>query len=247
MGWEAAGDLVLKLDEAYDTATVKIPRYELVLNRTWLLHWTLFIVFKSDSPAVARKMMDFFLQEKSLQIISVGCTHLLRYVAALLILHKNLQESRAQELLGKIRQDCHWYSDPITKFLEALFFDVDFDSAQELLGEIGPVLDHDYFLQDIKEEFREHCRLLIFETYCRIHQSINLNMIAEKLQMSRDEAEVWIVKLIQQAKLDAKIDSETHRVVMTRQPPSVYQKVLDRTKSVGVRTQVLNMNVQRRI
>ena len=37
----------MKLDEAYDSTNLKISRYEVVLNRAWLLHWTLFIVFKS--------------------------------------------------------------------------------------------------------------------------------------------------------------------------------------------------------
>ena len=37
-------------------------------------------------------------------------------------------------------------------------------------------------------------------TYCR--------MLAEKLDMSPDDAERWIVNLIRNARLDAKIDSE---------------------------------------
>lgn len=244
--WEGAGDLVLKLDEAYDSANLKISRYELVLNRSWLLHWTLFIVFKADNIVVQKKLMDWFLQDKSLQIISISATHLLRYVAALLILHKSLQDHRASELLNKIRQDSYWFSDPITQFLEALYFDIDFDAAQEHLNACDQVLEADYFLSDLKKEFKEHCRELIFETYCRIHQHINLHMIAEKLDMTPQEAEIWIVKLIQQAKLDAKIDSETNRVLMARQAPNVYHQVLEKTKNVAFRTQLLNANIEKR-
>jgi translation initiation factor 3 subunit E len=243
--WEGAGELVLKLDEAYDSANLKIARYEVVLNRAWLLHWTLFIVFKADNPTVQKKLMEWFLQDKSLQTISIACTHLLRYVAALLILHKQLQDSRASELLNKIRQDRYWFSDPITQFLEALYFDIDFDAAQEQLNVCCKVLEADYFLSDLQQEFKDHCRELIFETYCRIHQHINLSMIAEKLGMGEDEAEIWIVKLIQQAKLDAKIDSETNRVLMARQAPNIYQQVLDRTKNVAFRTQLLNVKIEK--
>jgi len=244
--WEGAGDLVLKLDEAYESTNLKIARYELVLNRAWLLHWTLFIVFKADNPSVQRKLMDWFLCDKSLQIISISATHLLRYVAALLILHKQLQDHRASELLNKIRQDNYWYSDPITKFLEALYFDIDFDAAQEYSTACDQVLEGDYFLSDLRKEFKDAGRRLIFETYCRIHQHINLSMIAEKLDMTQSDAEIWIVKLIQQAKLDAKIDSETNRVLMARQAPNVYQQVLDRTKNVAFRTQLLNANIEKR-
>jgi translation initiation factor 3 subunit E len=244
--WEGAGELVLKLDEAYDSTNLKITRHEVVLNRAWLLHWTLFIVFKADQPAVQKKLMDWFLQDKSLQIISIACTHLLRYVAALLILHKQLQDHRSSELLNKIRQDRFWFSDPITQFLESLYFDIDFDAAQEYLNVCDSVLEADYFLSDLQKEFKDHSRELIFETYCRIHQHINLSMIAEKLGMGQDEAEIWIVKLIQQAKLDATIDSETNRVLMARQAPNVYQQVLDRTKNVAFRTQLLNVSIEKR-
>ena len=48
-----------------------------------LLHWTLFIVFKADNPSVQRKLMDWFLCDKSLQIISISATHLLRCAARL--------------------------------------------------------------------------------------------------------------------------------------------------------------------
>ena len=45
------------------------------------------------------------------------------------------------------------------------------------------VLEDDFFLSALKEEFVENARLFIFETYCRIHQCINLQMLAGKLNM----------------------------------------------------------------
>jgi len=253
--WCEATDIILKLDEAYDSASLKVTKYEVVLNRAWLLHWALIVIFKAQVEDDKKhlleesqwKLTEFFLQDKSLQIISIGCTHLYRYVAALLLLNKSLQDSRASELLNKIRQDRYWFSDPLTRLLEALYFDIDFDAAQEFLKEVGGLLPYDYFLADKEDEVKERCRQLIFETYCRIHRHINLSMIAEKLQMSETDAEIWIVRLIQQAKLDAKIDSETNRVVMTRQAPNIYQQVLDRTKNVALRSQLLNHNLDKRV
>ncbi len=46
---------------------------------------------------------------------------------------------------------------------------------------------------------------MIFETFCRIHQCISISMLAEKLNMTPEEAERWIVNLIRNAKLDAKV------------------------------------------
>merc|ERR1719316_877884 len=108
------------------------------------------------------------------------------------------------------------------------------------------VFEGDYFLSPKWEDFEENARLLIFETYCRVHQCINIEMIATKLNMEAEEAELWIVKLIQSAKLDARIDSEKSRVVMSKAPPSVYQQVIERTKNLSFRSTMLLSNLEKR-
>jgi len=58
-------------------------------------------------------------------------------------------------------------------------------------------------------------------------------MLADKLAMQdKEEAELWIVNLIRNAKLDAKIDSATGKVIMGTKSSSVYEQVLDKTKSL---------------
>lgn len=59
------------------------------------------------------------------------------------------------------------------------------------------------------------CRLFIFETYCRIHQCIDLKMLSQKLNMDEEAAEKWIVNLIRNARLNAKIDSQVGGNVST--------------------------------
>ena len=59
----------------------------------------------------------------------------------------------------------------------------------------------------------------------RIHQCISINMLAQKLNMSEDEAEKWVVNMIRNARLDAKIDSEKGHVVMGTLGTSPYQQV----------------------
>ncbi len=44
---------------------------------------------------------------------------------------------------------------------------------------------NDFFLVSCRDEFIENARLFIFETYCRIHQVIDISMLAEKLNMVR--------------------------------------------------------------
>lgn len=72
-------------------------------------------------------------------------------------------------------------------------------------------------------------------------------MLAEKLNMSPDDAERWIVNLIRNAGLDAKIDSKFGHVVMGTQAVSQYQQLIEKTKAMAIRSQVLIMNIEKKL
>lgn len=239
--FDDAAENLATLNEFLDNT--KMSKREVLLQRTWLLHWSLFAIFRSEN--VPAKALDIFLHEKSLSVISLSCPHLFRYVAACLILHRRLRLA-LKDTVWIIHLESCAYSDPITRFLVALYTDLDFDGAQLELQECRRVCKADFFLAHHWEEFEENARLLIFETYCRIHQCINIEMIASKLNMTPTEAELWIVKLIQSAKLDARIDSEKSRVVMSKAPPSVYQQVIEKTKNLSFRSTMLLSNLEKR-
>lgn len=57
--------------------------------------------------------------------------------------------------------------------------------------------------------------------------------------MSQDDGEKWIVNLIRDTRVDAKIDYKEGTVVMNHPPQSVYQQVIEKTKGAFFRTQVL--------
>eukprot|EP00931_Biecheleriopsis_adriatica_P113380 TRINITY_DN8839_c0_g1_i1.p1 TRINITY_DN8839_c0_g1~~TRINITY_DN8839_c0_g1_i1.p1 ORF type:complete len:459 (-),score=124.07 TRINITY_DN8839_c0_g1_i1:173-1549(-) len=240
-GADRAADVIKKIEEFLENT--KMSKKEVLLQRTWLLHWTLFPIFTVDK--VEAKLLDLFLNEKSLSCISLACPHLFRYVGATLILQKRLKHLM-KDTVAVIQHEQGVYSDPITRFLLALYGDMDFDQAQVELINCEKVCKVDHFLANHWTEFQENARLLIFETYCRIHQCINIDMIATKLNMEAAEAEVWIVKLIQNAKLDARIDSEKGRVVMSKAPPSVYQQVIEKTKNLSFRSTMLLSNLEKK-
>ena len=62
-----------------------------------------------------------------------------------------------------------------------------------------------------------------------------------------EEAERWIVNLIRNADLDAKIDSEANHVVMGKQNPSVYQSVIETTENLAFRSYVLSNALAQRL
>uniref|UniRef100_A0A3B1J947 Eukaryotic translation initiation factor 3 subunit E n=1 Tax=Astyanax mexicanus TaxID=7994 RepID=A0A3B1J947_ASTMX len=118
---------------------------------------------------------------------------------------------------------------------------------KDLVKVIQQVLVNDFFLVACLEDFIENARLFIFETFCRIHQCISIGMLADKLNMSPEEAERWIVNLIRNARLDAKIDSKLGHVVMGNNAVSPYQQVIEKTKSLSFRSQMLAMNIEKKL
>lgn len=72
-------------------------------------------------------------------------------------------------------------------------------------------------------------------------------MVSDKLNMTPEEAERWIVNLIRQARLDAKIDSQLGHVVMGTQAVSPYQQLIEKTKAMTIRCQVLSMNIEKKM
>ncbi|XP_064487222.1 eukaryotic translation initiation factor 3 subunit E-A-like [Ornithodoros turicata] len=174
------------------------------------------------------------------------CPHILRYLTCAVITNKQ-KRGAMRDLVKVIQQESYAYHDPITEFVECLFVNFDFDGAQQKLRECEVVLSNDFFLVACLEDFMENARLFIFETFCRIHQCISIGMLAEKINMEPEEAEKWIVNLIRNARLDAKIDSKLGHVVMGTQAVSPYQQLIDKTQQLLMRTQLQTSNLEQKL
>jgi len=217
----------------------------LLQQRTWLIHWSLFVYF--NHPKGRDLLIDMFLyQPNYLNAIQTMCPHILRYLTTAVITNKRRKQI-LKDLVRVIQQESYTYRDPITEFLECLYVNFDFDGAQRKLVECEAVLVNDFFLVACLDDFIENARLFIFETFCRIHQCISIGMLAEKLNMTPEEAERWIVDLIRNARLDAKIDSKQGHVVMGTQAAAVHQQVIERTKGIMYRTQIVVASIDKKL
>jgi len=224
LNWEDALKDMTYLKDLIDSKNFTSPLKQLQ-QRTWLIHWSLFVFF--NHPNGRNAIIDLFFSDKYLNAIQTACPHILRYLATAIITNKR-RRNMMKDMVKVIQQECYTYRDPITEFLEALYVNFDFEGAQQKLRECEKVLANDFFLVSCRDEFIENARLFIFETYCRIHQCIDIGMLADKLNMNKEESEKWIVNLIRNARLDAKIDSKNNTVIMGTQYPSVYQKVIEK-------------------
>jgi translation initiation factor 3 subunit E len=79
-----------------------------------------------------------------------------------------------REVVRIIQTEEYQYKDPITQFLRELYVDFDFEAAQVSLGIAEKVVENDFFLSELRQEFLDNARYLVSEAYCRIHQKIDI-------------------------------------------------------------------------
>jgi len=240
--WTTAYEDVKALRDAIDNKEKnKESPVHILQQRTWLIHWSLFVFF--NHPNGRNGIIDLLFNEKYLNTIQITCPHILRYLATTAVITNKRRRNIVAELVKVIQQESYTYHDPITEFLEDLCVNFDFDGAQHKLRECETVLMNDFFLVSCRDEFIENARLFIFETYCRIHKCIDITSLSAKLNMDQEAAERWIVNLIRNARFDAKIDSATNQIVMGTKHPSIYQQVIEKTKGLSFRSSVLANNL----
>ncbi|KAH7842787.1 hypothetical protein Vadar_009259 [Vaccinium darrowii] len=239
--WDVALEELNRLKEIIDSKSFASPLNQ-VQSRIWLMHWSLYIFFNHDNGRT--QIIDLFNQDKYLNAIQTNAPHLLRYLATSFIVNKR-RRPQFKDFIKVIQQEQYSHEDPITEFLACIYVNYDFDAAQKKMRECEEVILNDPFLGKrveegnfvpLRDEFLENARLFIFETYCRIHQRIDMGVLAEKLNLNYEEAERWIVNLIRTSKLDAKIDSKSGTVVMEPNHPNVYEQLIDHTKAMSGRT-----------
>mmetsp|Transcript_2466 Transcript_2466/g.3490 ORF Transcript_2466/g.3490 Transcript_2466/m.3490 type:complete len:508 (-) Transcript_2466:55-1578(-) len=253
--WEAASVAVDAVKAAMESmvSSNQMSPLKALSQRTWLLHWSLFVYWNNSAKGGLEQLVDLFHTERYKQAITTNAPHLLRYLTAAVLLCKRritkkaaagstAEARRLMKNLINVMQDCV-YTDPIVEFVNCLCVKFDFEMAQTKLQECEKVLASDFFLCRQTGLFMEEARVFVFENYCRIHNKIDLSALGKKLAMNQEEAERWIVDLIRNADLDAKIDSEEGCVVMGGHVQSVYEQVMERTRDLNVRSATLAQNL----
>ncbi|KAF6754956.1 eukaryotic translation initiation factor 3 subunit 6 [Ephemerocybe angulata] len=234
-------------------STAADPALVQLHSRTWLVHWSLFVYF--NHPEGRTLLLETFLSPTYLNTIQTASPWILRYLAAAAILSRkaaaagsaaNPISSRVRhairEVVKVIQMEEYQYSnDPVTRFLKELYVEFDFEAAQRELKNAEEVVANDFFLNEFREEFLDNARYLISEAYCRIHQKIDIADLSERLNLSKEDGEKWIVNLIRETRMgsDAKIDLEKNVIQINRPPQPVYQTIIEKTRGLSLRTQAL--------
>ncbi|CAG8576297.1 6837_t:CDS:2 [Paraglomus brasilianum] len=241
VNWEAALEELQRLRETIDSRPVVSPLHQLQ-QRTWFIHWSIFVFF--NHPKGRDDIIDLFLQTQYINTIQTSCPWILRYLTTAVVTNKR-RKNILKDLIKIIQQESYEYRDPITEFIESLYIKFDFEGAQKKLKECEEVLRSDFFLVATKNDFIENARYLISETYCRIHLKIDISGLSKTLNLSPEAGEKWIVNLIRDTRVDAKIDFKENTVVMNKIHTPICQQVIERTRGLSFRSQVLASTIEK--
>lgn len=179
--WEEAMEEIERLKEHIETRLFNNPRAQLT-SRESLVHYALFPFFNHE-PA-REKLTDLYFSPPYISTIQTVCPWILRYLTAAVITNRarttnsyNYQK-QLKDLVRVVKQEMYEYQDPVTGFVKALYVDFDFEGAQKKLLEAEELLRGDFFLSSSADAFVEASRHLITESYCKIHQRIDIKYVS---------------------------------------------------------------------
>jgi len=225
-----------------------MPSHLKLAQRVFLMHTALFLYLGENSTdSDFEALVELFTNEHYMNAIQTSAPHLLRYLAATLLLLKNNTKSKSNlnTLVPVFGGDVSDYSDNVTDFVRKIFGEFDFKSAQGKIKKFGEDLANDYFLSKRTDQIVNNAHTLYFEAFCRVYRKVEIKMVAECLGVPQEEAEVWIVNLIRNANMDAKIDLEKGVLLLTASQPVVYEQILTKTRDLIPRTTILINNISK--
>lgn len=236
--WEDALSELTKLKEQIDSDS-----FDSILqlrNRTWLLHWSLFPLHKSDSYK-ATELQELFFTPAYLNAIQTSAPHLLRYlsIAVLTTVQANKAGSsntnRRLRDLVRILEAEKSYEDPITNFAKALFARYDFAFVATQYELVERCILEDYFLAGFAEAVLKSLKASVVEAYLRLHRTTELQTLAKVVDMSEADIKTLISNELEH--LNADIDEDDGTIdVMREHSQSSLQELVSKTKSLISRT-----------
>lgn len=199
----------------------------------------------SNSSDHQQEIVEMMFQSKFLEAMQTNSPFLLRYLAVGVLLHDD-RKRLIKDVVQVLTMEVENVKDPILQFVKSLYVDFEFDNAQERLAQCQIVLASDVFLFPLRDQFMKNARIGMLESFCRIHEKVDVNLLIQKLALSsNNNTQSEIVELIEESQIDAKVDSERNCVVMNNSEYSVYHQIIQNTRDLALRTSNLVAQMER--
>ena len=162
--WEKAFNLAWARDGSIDSAIREryMPDIKRLQERTWLLHWSLNIL--AEYPSKREALLDIYLRDENLLVVSLTCPWLLRYIITTLLLFRK-KHHLVSKVVRLLTPEALALGDPMIKFLQSVAVDFDFEAAKAVMNDCCRAIVTDPFLKItvLPEHFREVARRFLFD------------------------------------------------------------------------------------
>lgn len=245
--WDAAMQAFRELVDAIEKKSVSAP-LEQLQQRSWLLHWSLFIWSQTPNVEDRDAICDLMFTPRYLEAIQTNAPWLCRYAIVAALVHKRRRQLMKilVKLLKQEGSDTHQPT-PLIRLMDSLTRTFDFEAAATALTECTRVFQLDYFLSRRTTDFLEAARGLILETYARLHSRVSVSSMASTLGLPEGAAgtTAWMLQCLSEAKVTATFEAENKTLVLNPGVSSVHSQVVDKTRELVRRTESLNATLTR--
>jgi len=196
--WGEVSSLVIlqEWDAAEEAFNLLAESVSSLKDTAWLLHLALFISF----PRKPSFFVDLALSEKYRSTMKLTSRHLLRYLVAGLLLLKDSRISLIKDIAVSDNDDL------LVQLLKCTQRTFDFAEALGVIQQVKDEITQDLFLQTFASAIIIEARKSLVFSFLTIYSQVSISELAQKLSMTPDEAEAWIVELAQDGQLEVQID-----------------------------------------
>lgn len=208
------------------------------LPRVWLWHASLFVAFFGGKHRIitevifqVEKQKDYSTRNNeslyyNRDVLEMTAPHYWRYLVASSFLAADGRTSimnvcKFLRTLGAVPQD------PIVRVGYATWMEHNAVAALDLLAEVASIVKKDVFLAPVADTLLDAIYKQVFDSYILSHKKVNLNLVARYTQQKVEDAEAWIVKLLEDKNyIKARTDSTKQEIEIVAVRGDAYSRVL---------------------
>lgn len=210
--------------------------FQVVSGKCSLLHYIIMISYVFAGEPDYDYLIDIFATDSYMSAIQTCSPHLFRYLVFMLILSKNKKKTAKYNLsnvVSSYENNLCTYEDEAVKFVNQLYVKFNFEQANEELKQFGNCVANDILLAGHEDDIVNNSKELLFEAFCNIYSSVDIDLISKYLGLSKEESEIWIVNLIRKNNIKARFSSDNKSTLeLKNMHKNVYEETVKRSRDL---------------
>lgn len=225
--------------------------FQVVSGKCSLLHYIIMSSYIFPVEPDYDYLIELFATDSYMSAIQTCAPHLFRYLIFMLVLSKDKKKSakfNLSNVVATYENNLCTYEDEAVKFVIELYIKFNFEKANEELKKFKKEVANDIFLMGYEDIVMNNSKELLFEAFCNIYSSVDIELISKYLELSKEESEIWIVNLIRKNNIKARFNTDNKSLLeLKNMNRNVYEETVKRSRDLLTNTNLLVNNVTKLI